>query len=44
MCSAITNPTGLKTTNLPGAEHGASVADGLDIFGELFSMTEIIQR
>ena len=38
MCSAITNPTGLKTTNLPGAEHGASVADGLDIFGELFSI------
>ena len=38
MCSAITNTTGLKTTNLLGAEQGASVADGLDIFGDLFNI------
>ena len=38
MCSAITNPTGLKTTNLLGAEQSASVANGVDIFGELFNI------
>ena len=38
MCSAITNTTGLKTTNLLGAEQGTSVADGLDIFGDLFNV------
>ena len=38
MCSAITNPTGLKTTNLLGAEQSASVASGVDIFGELFNI------
>ena len=38
MCSAITNPTGLKTTNLLGAEQSASVANGADIFGELFNI------
>ena len=38
MCSAITNPTGLKTTNLLGAEQSASVANTVDIFGELFNI------
>jgi hypothetical protein len=38
MCSAITNPTGLKTTNLLGAEQSASFANGVDIFGELFNI------
>ncbi|NCV50235.1 MAG: flagellar hook-length control protein FliK [Rhodobacterales bacterium] len=38
MCSAITNPTGLKTTNLLGAEQSASVANRVDIFGELFNI------
>jgi len=38
MCSAITNPTGLKTTNLLGAEQSASVANGVDVFGELFNI------
>jgi hypothetical protein len=38
MCSAITNPTGLKTTNLLGAEQSASVANGADIFSELFNI------
>ena len=38
MCSAIINPTGLKTTNLLGAERSASVANGVDIFGELFNI------
>ena len=38
MCSAITNPTGLKTTNLLGAEQNASIANRVDIFGELFNI------
>ena len=38
MCSAITNPTGLKTTNLLGTEQSASVANRVDIFGELFNI------
>jgi len=38
MCSAITYPTGLKTTNMLVTEQGASVADSEDVFGKLFNI------